>query len=457
MLALYQRPRDSSHGLARRQTRAFDANLFWSVYLREASPVRRKSSRTEAPVVRWLGIRVAGTAIDLKGHASVGVPYGIVCECGACVRCGHGVHSLSLMAPPMAKNVSTTLTVRGSKNTKTPEFQVQFIPIPTQHTAGQQPQQVQLIPVSGHNPGQQFIVIQQPSISAPSLPLHSAGGTQQPNQLYIVQQPANGPNHPSQQIAFIPVQMQPAATTEAKPVITNLQPQSSLQQMHAVEMAPPCNPPKQEAANCTLTTGQQRITLGNLHFQQDPNDPQKWIITNESTDNTGSVQAGSSLSRQQDYDISPSASTITHSGNISTLSFKQKTPKRTACNCPNCQNNSNSKILRSGEKLRLHVCHLCEKTYGKTSHLRAHLRGHAGQKPFACDWAHCQKRFTRSDELQRHRRTHTGALELIERSVSRVRNAEKSLCGRIISLSTNERTPPLVGTPLWRLRNVRLT
>lgn len=32
----------------------------------------------------------------------------------------------------------------------------------------------------------------------------------------------------------------------------------------------------------------------------------------------------------------------------------------------------------------------------------------AGERPFVCSWLFCNKRFTRSDELQRHRRTHTG-------------------------------------------------
>lgn len=61
-------------------------------------------------------------------------------------------------------------------------------------------------------------------------------------------------------------------------------------------------------------------------------------------------------------------------------------------------------------KKKQHICHIpgCGKVYGKTSHLRAHLRWHSGERPFICSWSYCGKRFTRSDELQRHRRTHTG-------------------------------------------------
>lgn len=133
-----------------------------------------------------------------------------------------------------------------------------------------------------------------------------------------------------------------------------------------------------------------------IHIKEEP-DSEDWQLGSDSTLNA------SDLSHLR----------VTLADEDDQLGQEGKRLRRVACTCPNCKE-SGGRGSNMGKK-KQHICHIagCGKVYGKTSHLRAHLRWHSGERPFVCSWMFCGKRFTRSDELQRHRRTHTGEKKFV--------------------------------------------
>uniref|UniRef100_A0A8C7W209 C2H2-type domain-containing protein n=1 Tax=Oncorhynchus mykiss TaxID=8022 RepID=A0A8C7W209_ONCMY len=156
------------------------------------------------------------------------------------------------------------------------------------------------------------------------------------------------------------------------------------------------------------TQGEEAGSPADIQIKEEP-DSEEWQLSGDSTLNPSDINNLRVQMDDEDMDMSTG---------------EGKRLRRVACTCPNCKEAGGRWLsgLMWSNRIPYSVGSVSTKTieiqmtvYGKTSHLRAHLRWHR-EKKFVC--AQCSKRFMRSDHLAKHIKTHQNKKGVASSSLS---------------------------------------